>query len=41
MRAIDHRFHYGAPTDYDEWVNKGLEGSDIWAFANFHKCVVS
>lgn len=33
------RFQFGAPTDYDEWVDKDLDGSESWAFSNFQKFV--
>ncbi|THG97943.1 hypothetical protein EW145_g7512 [Phellinidium pouzarii] len=30
-------FHAGAPSDYDEWAQRGLEGSEGWAFSEFQK----
>ncbi|KAH9030564.1 GMC oxidoreductase [Lactarius hengduanensis] len=30
-------FHYGNPSDYDEWVRLGGEGADAWAYKDFHK----
>ncbi|THH03799.1 hypothetical protein EW145_g5999 [Phellinidium pouzarii] len=34
IRHFD-RFHAGAPSDYDEWAQSGIEGSEGWAFAEF------
>ncbi|KAJ7449019.1 alcohol oxidase, partial [Mycena galericulata] len=31
------RFHCGAPSDYDEWVSTGLEGSGEWSYLNLRK----
>ncbi|KAF8520744.1 GMC oxidoreductase [Hysterangium stoloniferum] len=28
-------FHFGAPSDYDEWAQTGLEGAEGWSFKNF------
>ncbi|PCH39400.1 GMC oxidoreductase [Wolfiporia cocos MD-104 SS10] len=32
-------FHYGAPSDYDEWaeLQKGLEGANEWTFKQFNQ----
>lgn len=30
-------FHYGNPSDYDEWARLGGEGADAWAYKDFHK----
>ncbi|KAJ7430523.1 GMC oxidoreductase [Mycena galericulata] len=30
-------FHCGAPSDYDEWVSTGLEGSGEWSYQNLRK----
>jgi len=30
-------FHYGAPSDYDEWAQSGEEGAEEWAYKEFHK----
>ncbi|KAH8987121.1 GMC oxidoreductase [Lactarius hatsudake] len=30
-------FHYGNPSDYDEWAHLGGEGADAWAYKDFHK----
>lgn len=36
-----NRFHAGAPTDYDEWAQTGLEGAEQWSFRNFQPSVLS
>ncbi|KAI0067248.1 alcohol oxidase [Artomyces pyxidatus] len=30
-------FHYGAPSDYDEWASIAGEGAESWAYKDFHK----
>lgn len=30
-------FHYGNPSDYDEWARIGGEGAEAWAYKDFHK----
>ncbi|KAI9439766.1 GMC oxidoreductase [Lactarius indigo] len=30
-------FHYGNPSDYDEWARLGGKGADAWAYKDFHK----
>lgn len=35
--AYYHRFHAGAPSDYDEWAVGNLEGSEAWKFSEFQK----
>lgn len=30
-------FHYGNPSDYDEWARLGGEGAESWAYKAFHK----
>lgn len=37
--SANRRFHLGAPTDYDEWASKDLEGSEGWAFSYLQKLV--
>jgi len=29
-------FHYGDPTDYDEWAQLGGPGAESWAYKDFH-----
>ncbi len=36
-----NRFHYGNPSDYDEWARLGGEGAEAWAYKDFHKYVLS
>ncbi|KAH9995649.1 GMC oxidoreductase [Russula compacta] len=33
-------FHYGDPSDYDEWARLGGEGAESWAYKAFHKYFV-
>ncbi|KAH9055222.1 GMC oxidoreductase [Lactarius vividus] len=30
-------FHYGNPSDYDEWARLGGEGAEAWAYKDFHR----
>lgn len=32
------RFHYGAPSDYDEWatLQRGQSGAAGWSYEQFH-----
>lgn len=33
------RFHYGAPSDYDEWaaLQKGQKGAEDWCYEKLHQ----
>lgn len=35
------RYHYGAPSDYDEWaaLQKGQTGANEWSYKEFHPYV--
>jgi choline dehydrogenase-like flavoprotein len=34
------RFHRGAPSDYDEWAQTGLDGAERWSFKNLLPYVI-
>jgi hypothetical protein len=36
-RLIATSFHYGDPSDYDEWARLGGQGAEPWAYKEFHK----
>ena len=38
LNVDSRRFHYGAPSDYDEWaaLQKGQPGANGWSYKEFH-----